>query len=130
MIMYCVRESCSRSGERKVLIDLQVVYSQYTVHVFISQVRLYPQYDTCIYFTSKIVPSVWYMYLFHKGYESTLSIWYAQYIVWLYDLECVLDCTKDMRVRSVYCMVVRSRVCSRLHKGYESTLSILYGCMI
>ena len=41
----------------------------------------------------------------HKGYESTLSIWYAQDIVWLYDLECK---------------------CSRLHKGYESTLSILY----
>ena len=73
------------------------------IHVFISQVRLYPQYGTCIYFTSKIV--------------------------WLYDLECVLDCTKDMRVRSVYCMVVRSRVCSRLHKGYESTLSILYDCI-
>ena len=86
MIMYCVRESCSRSGERKVLIDLQVVYSQYTVHVFISQVRLYPQYGTCIYFTSKIV--------------------------WLYDLECVLDCTKDMRVHSVY-----------------GTLRILYGCI-
>ena len=39
----------------------------------------------------------------YKGYESTISILYAQYIVWLYDLECVLDCTKDMRVRSVYC---------------------------
>ena len=79
------------------------------VHVFISQVRLYPQYGTWIYFTSKIV---WLCDLeckcsrLHKGDESTLSILYAQYIVWLYDLECVLDCTKDMRVRSVYCMVV------------------------
>ena len=77
MIMYCVRESCSRSGERKVLIDLQVVYSQYTVHVFISQVRLYPQYGTCIYFTKDMIV---------RSVYGTLS---------------VLDCTKDMRVRSV-----------------------------